>query len=510
MAYNSYNRSPYFHGSEQDGRSQTSYSDGRGGNGSYQRQPYQPMTSAPTAFVSVQTSSERTTNAFDSARYADLGSTNGGVYNARAENHTNAGVNTYHTNPRSSIDTTALGNLAYASSLGQGPRHQPASNRENLSLQPISDYNTSQAAVTYGESSSYGLASMASNGYDHRRSDSRGIINAKDNTNSRGSPSMHVPQYGGYSAGDGYSNQQAQVYGGLDQGVQSSESHVARFDNGAAMQSARQYPAHPSRPASGQSVHFRQATANSQPAQSPHPPPQAPSHSAANTHQSSKEMTGLDLSKQTPKPSIPPTMLGGPVFKDGATSISKPPTSQPKAKVPRNNPKQAENPEAKLQTGHTNSVPNNNNMTHVSQLQNDQQPAIQPTTNATTNSYHSSQVEQSDVQYPAVQHSNVQRPTTVDPNKIFNHYEYERRQAAAAAAAKDSENTVAETNIVAPVADSPASNTKEQIELEMKQMIEKMRDYKARDPALFSQIWEQVKKVSYYIGLHRAIHWLNY
>ena len=38
------------------------------------------------------------------------------------------------------------------------------------------------------------------------------------------------------------------------------------------------------------------------------------------------------------------------------------------------------------------------------------------------------------------------------------------------------------------------STTKDQMELEMKQMIEKMRDYKAKDPSLFSQIWEQVKK----------------
>ena len=40
------------------------------------------------------------------------------------------------------------------------------------------------------------------------------------------------------------------------------------------------------------------------------------------------------------------------------------------------------------------------------------------------------------------------------------------------------------------------STNKDQIEMEMKQMIEKMRDYKAKDPSLFTQIWEQVKKVS--------------
>ena len=36
---------------------------------------------------------------------------------------------------------------------------------------------------------------------------------------------------------------------------------------------------------------------------------------------------------------------------------------------------------------------------------------------------------------------------------------------------------------------------KEQMEAEMKLMLEKMREYKAKDPSLFLQIWEQVKKV---------------
>ena len=49
----------------------------------------------------------------------------------------------------------------------------------------------------------------------------------------------------------------------------------------------------------------------------------------------------------------------------------------------------------------------------------------------------------------------------------------------------------------ADVSGNTDSATKEQMELEMKQMIEKMRDYKAKDPTLFSQVWEQVKKVSW-------------
>jgi hypothetical protein len=101
----------------------------------------------------------------------------------------------------------------------------------------------------------------------------------------------------------------------------------------------------------------------------------------------------------------------------------------------------------------------------------------------------------------------MQNPTTVDPSQIFNHYEYQRRQASAEAARKAAEEAAArkaeatKRAVIAEPVDAPAAEAdssasrKDQMELEMKQMIEKMRDYKAKDPTLFSQIWEQVKKV---------------
>lgn len=113
-------------------------------------------------------------------------------------------------------------------------------------------------------------------------------------------------------------------------------------------------------------------------------------------------------------------------------------------------------------------------------------------------------------------------PTTVDPSQVFNHVEYQRRQAAAAAEQEAARNKAAEVakavqhsnseplkNKIlqgsemqhAPGPSAPISGDrdpdtakKDQMELEMKQMIEKMRDYKSKDPSLFSQIWEQVKK----------------
>ena len=131
------------------------------------------------------------------------------------------------------------------------------------------------------------------------------------------------------------------------------------------------------------------------------------------------------------------------------------------------------------------------------------------------------------------QPTSVQRPspTTVDPSEVFNDYEHQRRKAADLAKAKAEEaarvprGQLQETNLphgtdstggprpqsatsqrsdivqaAQAALGSPSDTnaaTKNQMELEMKQMIEKMRDYKAKDPAIFSQLWEQVKKVSY-------------
>ena len=104
--------------------------------------------------------------------------------------------------------------------------------------------------------------------------------------------------------------------------------------------------------------------------------------------------------------------------------------------------------------------------------------------------------------------------TTVDPSQVFNHVEYSRRQAAAAAEVAATKKAAEEAEAARKAASQtktpqmngnaigvsapdtePDSATKDQMEFEMKQMIEKMRDYKAKDPSLFTQIWEQVKKV---------------
>lgn len=112
--------------------------------------------------------------------------------------------------------------------------------------------------------------------------------------------------------------------------------------------------------------------------------------------------------------------------------------------------------------------------------------------------------------------SETQNQPVMNSSHIFNHYEFQKRQAIAEASRKAAEEASAKAiksaHVTTPAASSApvptpaaasavkgsAANKKDQMELEMMQMIEKMRDYKARDPALFSQIWEQVKKVKYF------------
>ncbi|MCJ1413349.1 hypothetical protein MMC19_007454 [Ptychographa xylographoides] len=113
--------------------------------------------------------------------------------------------------------------------------------------------------------------------------------------------------------------------------------------------------------------------------------------------------------------------------------------------------------------------------------------------------------------------SGEQHPTTVNPNQVFNLLEYQRRQAEieteaarkaeaqAQAAIKLTGNGTHDHQLsglshpeplyVDSRTESNESGDKRQLEAEIRAMIEKMREYKAKDPAAFSEVWEQFKKV---------------
>ncbi|KAI9703783.1 MAG: hypothetical protein M1836_007553 [Candelina mexicana] len=76
-------------------------------------------------------------------------------------------------------------------------------------------------------------------------------------------------------------------------------------------------------------------------------------------------------------------------------------------------------------------------------------------------------------------------------------------QVAQTSNARSSNSTAQATSVEASVRDAPVpaqSNMgseqaeKENMEAEMRQMVERMREYQTKDPSLFSQVWEQVKK----------------
>ena len=114
---------------------------------------------------------------------------------------------------------------------------------------------------------------------------------------------------------------------------------------------------------------------------------------------------------------------------------------------------------------------------------------------------------------------NENQPTTIDPSQIFDHAEYQRRKKAAeeADAAKrttkktgtqsqqiqsqaqqnsqTAQSQSAQSEQPLPKHNRTDSQSREQIQAEMKAMIEKMREYKSRDPMGFTEIWEQFKKV---------------
>lgn len=426
MSYsNGFHHSPYYQGNaEQDGRNQQSYQNSsRENTTSYQRQTYPSMTSAPTTqpYLSAQ---------------ASLGATStshGGYHTARVETQTHGGppaINHYPAISRSSIDTTALGNLAYASSLGQDShsRNQAAPARNNSSMQQIIDYNRSQPTTSFSASSLYGINASSTNEYDPRRSENREPASTRstDMQNAYGSP------YGMYTYAQNRENA-------------SSPQAMNRPDSGARMTeraSKQTSLTHPPRPASGQNVRLTQSSNQSTPLNRA---ASNGSHVSEHSHPQPQQMSNVP-SKPLPASS--------PIFRSSHAMTTQ-------GQLSENHRHQTHSP----------------SLSHGFNLDNREQ-FIQRDT---------------------------QVPTTIDPNKIFNQVEHLKRQAAVAAEAETARKTAgdaarkkAEAEAQASInenASSSVPSTKDRMELEMKQMIEKMRDYKAKDPNLFSQIWEQVKKV---------------
>ena len=395
-------------------------------------------------------------------RYSNLEGTN-------STNHQNQNQRSEYGygNVRTPGDTTALGNLAYASTLRQssGPIQRPA------------DYSRQ------GQNGGYDQGQSQVDGHGIQRSDSR---------DSRGSSSLNSPytsaqSYSTYPATSGQPNQEFSMYNGNYRSYQPAYQHTqpARQEASDARRASQHTaPAPPSRPASGQSTHASRPQSSQQSKQR--------SRTAVRTpvQQSSGAKPTQALSWNSQQPSA----------------------SSDEAQLSRQLNTQQTHPGA-VTTAPPNRASVNSPAGHVrapSNASTNEPPASRPPQSAQLPPIQYVPTTQSEPRANTVQY---QHPTTVDPNQVFNHYEYEKRQAEAEASKRKAAAEAEEAKRKAQAAKQaqhralPNANAngdsangideearKEQMETEMKLMLEKMREYKSKDPTLFSQIWESVKK----------------
>ena len=463
MSYNGYqhsnNYSPYFQQIQgQDGRGQ--YQDQARNTASYQSNEYQPL-SAFQSNQHQQTSAPQSTpvNAYASQGYGSARSQDPrGAYPSRG----------------GSVDTSALGNLAYASSLG----------RDNTSFaQNTSGYNSTESHMNFAGTAHYSSGRTTNGGPTDVSSE---VVNA------RSQQATPLPSQG-YSSGRGAGYQGHQTYLGAQAQVYAPATTSQASKSSATSQNSDETV----RPASSQATHDKHSRTASQ-----------ASHAAiTRVNQSASTMPrrqSADINgSEQPRiqsPLQPVNQSSGIVTDPSVTTV------QPRQVVHESAGSKAKAQKPPSAASFSRSGPANyayQSSTGNSQVDSNNSRTSTPVGN--------------------------QFPTTVDPSQVFNHHEYSRRQAAAAEVEASKNRPTDGVQVATPVKDSATSHVRSgssqetpswqqnetassnkaqssntdpdtakklQMELEMKQMIEKMRDYKSKDPSLFTQIWEQVKKVN--------------
>ena len=521
MSYNGYDYSPYFRGrDESGGREQHSYPDVRSINGSYQRSTYTAVhtdrNGHQQAHYPSQQLADRTPSVYGEQTYGVQGyGGNGQVRPGGEVQNPTVSSQSYGTNTVTSVDATGLGNLAYASGLGRGSRLVSSHAHNSPQAQHANSYQGPQPAAEYP---SYATTPGLPNGNDQQRSDSRvSAISTEDLTrqDSRaGAISPHVPDSntaGGHSTGQVQPHASRPERDSTFQSLQPTSRSESHYQGNASQSYAYTTPL----PSNGQRSESSRTLDNSH---SPIVQSQLPLYQ----NEVAFEGSSGGLQGMTTAPQVPQSH---PKIKDiGSSAHGSRSTGKRKSEVQASDPSEtiilqhhpignsAQN--GCLITTSVSERPGERDVQLNGQHQAIQQP--QP---------YGIGVEQAAL-------SSAPNATTVDPSQVFNHYEYQRRrqaQAAVAAAAKDvrkvneiqpgSYDTHVQVNGDAwqtpgqsgppringtgqnvPTSDVPPLHDfnaqREEIEAEMKLMLEKMREYKAKDPSLFSQVWEQVKKVS--------------
>ena len=462
MSYNGYNQySPYYQGGSSNSQQQhgqpsagSQYQNESRTNGAYSSGTYQPLSAYQSEHQRKQQHnnswpSTQSGNTHNSPGYGSNDSYGGQSYgNAVAGTTAEQSFSNSYSTTRS--DGNNLGNLAaYASAIGQDSQ-QPT-------LSQLIEYNRSREKANYGATSPFeGPQShhrMASNGQSHATAYPglfQGGQNCSVDTAGRSSPAQY--QYSNPS------QQQTRTYG------------------------PNQHSQPPSRPSSGQAMPRTNYTTG-------HQDNHSPQILSGQMPQAGRSNTGNYSYKETYQPS--------PANTPGTnSSLSKPPTQV-------------------FSTSSTSSAQRNKKSGKSQAAKSTQQPASQTQTNQPSSV--KSVYGQQEQQAPSTENEG---PRTVDPSQVFDLDSYQRRQSEEAAR-KEKEaqrNKKAKSTATSPQGDDVTqtaqalmkqsgsansdSTTKEQIELEMKAMIEKMRDYKAKDPNLFSQVWDEVKKVGKFSSYH--------
>ncbi|KAL8695555.1 MAG: hypothetical protein Q9224_003358 [Gallowayella concinna] len=385
---------------------------------------------------------------------------------------------------RSSVDTTALGNLAHASSLGQDSRHTSGA-RDSSSLQQLINYNRSQQSTVYDASLPYGTGNT-NYGYGQQLSDSRESASSTRDPYSRNqyqtssqNPTPTAQQYSQYATAASY-NSPTPAYAATSEAYQPVTTHTSYQTSEDQRQKAQQYYPQPVRSTSGQDY---RATG-----QTSHYSPQASQSPTLSTNRATAASSNLPV----PSPYHTQRPINGSATpsQQSPYTASGPSTSAEQSVDKRYSASASTAPRTSAQ--------------QPSSSRRESGPSQQSPILRTGSQTHKPLDEQI--------------PKTVDPSHVFNHYEYQRRQAAAAAEIErarkvaEAEETRKATEAAAALKrvseshveqnpNGPTSNSvsvgkekEEQMAAEMRLMIEKMRDYKSKDPSLFSQIWEQVKK----------------
>ena len=509
MSYNGYNYSPYFQYTDQQpvNGQQQSYPHQRPGAGTsyrtHQAAPVNGYSSGQQQYSIGPSPSHSSSTTF---AYPGYGRADDSSERTSRGDATSNPPAYFEPNARPYVDTSALGSLAYASALG---RNSP-SVEHTVTTQQLPTRSDPNGSPAYESN-----MSRPFNGSYQPRVDNRGSGTAPDNTYNRSVP------YATAVAASALAQSQRQApvrseNSTIPSPTQPSYSTQAQVGNGGGLRNGPPNQPHPSQQGYGTNGEGRDTPTT----YARHQPLLSPSHQS--------------LLRQPAQPSRHP------ISSEKRNSMSQQSSTRQSGNGSFDDRRLSSNIEQRIPSPHQNYYP----PTHRPMSANEpmrNKGYNSPTASKRAEEVHSKNKTLTDSQQavkaadrpPAVMNekvnenvmmaspTNSDHPMTVDPNQVFNQYEYQRRQAAAEArakamkdAAKDgSQRKVVDSNSLASKQpqpqtslndDSPtsmANSSKEKREAEIKatfgSLIGKMRDLKAEDPSMFSEIWEKFLKVSF-------------